>query len=244
MKDNLVASKTGIAYIKDLAGNWYFYGLTNSTGITQTSNTELLTSSPSAHTITKIFYNKQMTVDIMPTLFNTRFEMLQNSSMNDVSTVTANVTTHEQVVAVDNVGTIEATITGTPVNDTVYVTDLYNSKIYASTYATGTVTITDGVEGDTYIIMYDEEQADVEQVDFARDSFPENIEVTIMVIASDPESNVPEEKWYYNFPICSPSGEFDLSFEKETNTALDVTFDILTGLTGLSYGTKTIVPVV
>jgi hypothetical protein len=243
MKDNLVASKTGIAYIKDQAGNWYFYGLTDSTGITQTSNTELLTSSPSAHTITKLFYNKQMTVDIMPTLFNTRFEAMQNSALSDVSTVTTDITTHEQLVAVDNTGTIEVTLTGTPVLDSVKVVDIYNES-FASTYATGTVAITDGVAGDTYIVMYEEEQIDVEQIDFARDSFPENVEVSIMVLASDSETNIPAEKWYYNFPICSPSGEFDLSFEKESSSMVGVTFDVLTGLTGLSYGSKTVIPVV
>src|SRR6056297_2126628 len=127
MKENLIIKSTGIAYIKSQAGNWYFYGLTDSTGFSQTSNTELLTSSQSAHTIAKLFYNKQMTLEIMPTLYNTRFEMLQNSSLEDVNTVTTNIVTHEQVTAVDNTGTIEATIEGTPLNDTLLsVRNIYN----------------------------------------------------------------------------------------------------------------------
>lgn len=133
---------------------------------------------------------------------------------------------------------VTCTITGTPKSDTVYVADVYG-KTHTGTYDTSVVTITTGVAGSYYNIMYQETTANVDQVDLDVDSFPSDLHVQLHTIAYDENADEIIADIYWDFPKAVPDGSIDESFSGDAKVST-IGFKAIDDGTG-SYGTYMII---
>lgn len=226
-----------VIIINDTTGEHWYYGCTDETAISKTVDKEILTGGIGNKQCGVLFTNQSYQVTITPTLFATNF--LETQTGTTFTSGSVDVWKKEEVIAVDDgAGGAEATIDGTPIDDEVYVVDK-NNESFTGTFATGTVTITDGVIGDTYIIMYQENEATADTLDFDSGTFPKNVHLQLHTIAYEPKTENVTHDIYINFPIASPDGALDMTLTKGTNTQTPITFDILDNAG--SYGTYTVV---
>lgn len=132
------------------------------------------------------------------------------------------------LVVVDNTGTLEVTITGTPIGTTVYARNAAGETEEA-TVATKTVAIPTGfaAEGELVSVTYKEEvTGDIIALD--TEKFGEAFEIEYHTIGFDPSTNQIVKDIYIQLDHAVPSGEMELSFENGTAIAPEVTFDCLT----------------
>lgn len=220
------------AYVLDENGNFDYYGCLISSNLSQT--TEQLDFRCGIGNVLKAVLDtqKDITFTIQSEPHNSSF--IEHQSGNAFQTgQTANVWKTEAVEAVDNIGTIEATITGTPVGDEVFVTDA-NNKTYTATYSTGTVTITDGVAGVIYNISYQEAEAGANVLTLSADTFAKARAVQLVGLMYDADGN-PAANFYWNFPKAKPDGNLDLGYALATKANPSITFRALADTAG-NYG--------
>lgn len=136
------------------------------------------------------------------------------------------------------VSNVTCEITGTPKNDTVYVTDIYG-KTYTGSYDAGDVTISTDRFGFIYNISYQETTASVDQLDLDVDSFPSDLHVVLHTIAYDENADEIIADIYWDFPKAVPDGSIDESYSGDAKTST-IGFKVIDDGTG-SYGTYMIV---
>lgn len=132
------------------------------------------------------------------------------------------------------------TLKGTPVGDTVLVIDK-NGKTMTATLTTGKVTITDGVEGEIYTIIYSENVTG-EILDLNSEVFPKNHRVTLHTIGYDPDTNAVMCDIYWVFEKCLPNGEIGANYKGGDLQTDTITFTAQLPLGEKSYGKYIVVP--
>lgn len=238
MKDGVKVQDVMEAYIVT-SDKTFFLGCLEESGISKTVDSELLTCGIGNKVRTKLFSAQNYSVNVQPLLHSDNVIALQTGT-DFTEGATQNVFKHETHQAVDNVGTIEVTLSAgaTPLNDAVTILDKYNNE-FTGSYDSGTsvVTITDGVAGDTYVIVFQEEEASADILEFDATAYPKNVHLQLHTIGYDPDTNDVIVDIYYDFPIASPDGNMDAVYTKGTNTSTPINFDIINDLLTDSYGT-------
>ena len=214
----------------------YFYGCVTGTGLEKTVDSELLRCGIGNKVRAKQFNSQDYKVNVTPLFHNDNIIAMQTGGAFVAGTKT--LKRSFGAVAVDNLGDIEIDMTsagGTPVGDAVVVLDKYNT-VFVGTYVADVVTITGGVAGDFYTILWDEVLTG-EALDLGGAVFPENVHLTLKGLGYDPDTNAEKLNIYWDFPIASPDGNLSQAYEVGTNSPTNIAFDILSnGVTG-SYGT-------
>lgn len=131
------------------------------------------------------------------------------------------------------------TITGTPKNDTVIVQDT-KGKEYTATFLTGDVTVTDGVDGEYYTVIYSEDII-AEVLDLNCEKFPKNYKVQLHSIAYDPDTNTVLSDIYWVFNKALPDGSIDAKYESG-NQEDNINFKAMLDIGSKSYGSYLVVP--
>lgn len=239
MLDNVIVKDVLEAFIVDDVNNkTYFFGATTESNINQTIEQEKLKAGIGNKVKAILQSSKEVTFKIQNLFHSDNFLALQSGST--FTTASRDLMRRETKVAADNAGSIEVTISGTPKNDEVTVLDK-NNKEYSATYSSGTVTITNGVAGETYTVVYLETTADVNVLDFNADKFPSVVHVQLHGIAYDPDTNQIVADIYYDFKKAQPDGSVDRTYSAGSNTNDVINFSTIEDENG-NYGEYYVVP--
>jgi len=212
-----------------------FFGCTQEGTITQTvDQTELICGIGSK---VKAILNKSKMINFSVQMGVHVSDFIAYNSGVSMTSGSRDIWKNEKVLAATTTG-VTCTITGTPKGGTVYVTDIYG-KTFVGTYAAGVVTITSGVAGDYYNIMYQETTADVDQVDLDVNSFPSDLHVQLHTIAYDEDGDAILADIYWDFPKAVPDGNINESFTGDAKVST-IGFKAIDDGTG-SYGTYMII---
>jgi len=128
----------------------------------------------------------------------------------------------------DNAGTLEVTITGTPVGSTVYVVN-EEGETESASVATQTVTVPTGhaEAGDVVSVIYTK-SATGDIVSLETDKFSEAHEIHFNTIGYNPDTNEVVADIYIQLDHVLPSGDFEFSFENGSAISPEMNFDALT----------------
>lgn len=238
--DNIRVQDTAEVVLIDGDGNHYFYGCTDEASITKEVEKELLTCGIGNKQVGVLWAGQSYSVTVTPLYFQNKIMELQTG--NTFQSTSFDAWKEEEGIAVDDGGgDAIVNITGTPIDDTVYVVDNRNTQ-KSATYddGTGDVTVTDGSIGENYHILYQETEANADVLDLDAEKFPENVHIQLRTIAYKPDTEEVVADIYWDFPKCSPDGALDLAMAKGTNSQTPLTFDILNN--SGSYGKYVVVP--
>lgn len=237
--DNLIVKDTLEAYvIDDTNSATYFFGATEESNIKQTIDQQKLTAGIGNKVKALLQSSKQVEFSIKNLFHSDSFLAIQTGST--FTTASKDLMKKEVKTAVDNLGSIEVIITGTPKDDEVTVLDKYNTS-YTASYAAGTVTITGGVEGTSYTVVYLETTADVNVLDLNAEKYPTTKHVQLHGIAYDPDTNAILADIYYDFNEAVPDGNVDRNYAKGSNISDVINFSTQEDDNG-NYGEYYIVP--
>lgn len=134
----------------------------------------------------------------------------------------------ENLKVVDNAGTLEITVTGTPKGNTAVLFDLDGSQ-QSVAVATKVITVPTGyaaLENDILQVVYEEEVVG-DVVSFKADKFSEYYEIEMSTICYDPETMKVVKDLYIQFDQVKPSGSFDMSFENGTALTPELTLEAM-----------------
>lgn len=230
IKSGVIVHDVLEAYVlDDVNSTAHFFGCLTESSINKTVNSEDIRCGI-GNVLKAVFDTDQdITFSVTTAMHSDHF--IEYQTGGSFSTGSHDLWKHEVKTAVDNVGSIEVTIAGTPVGDVVKVIDKYN-KEYVGTYAAGTVVITSGVEGETYTVFYEETTAGADILEFNASDYATNLHVMLHGIAYDPETNAVVSDIYYDFPISKPDGNLDLAYALATNITPQISFRAISDATG------------
>lgn len=135
--------------------------------------------------------------------------------------------TEEDLIVVDNAGTLSVDITGTPVGTTVYVRN-GKGETESATVATKKVTVPTGhaVAGEKVSVTYSKSVTG-EIVTLDSEKFGEAYLIEYHTIGYDPSTNRVVKDIYIQLDHVIPSSDFEMSFEAGTAIAPEVSFECL-----------------
>lgn len=133
----------------------------------------------------------------------------------------------DDLIVVDNTGTLKVTVVGTPVGTTVHVINAAGESASA-TVATKVVTVPTGhaLEGEKVSVIYTKDVTG-NVVAFNTEKFAEAYEIQYHTIAYNPSTNQVVKDIYIQLDHAVPSSDFELSFEAGSAIAPEITFDAL-----------------
>lgn len=171
---------------------------------------------------------KEITSTLRNALFDLDFlSMTQGVSVEEDGDATV-YKREDELKVVDNEGSLEVEIIGTPINDVVYIRNI-QGKVEESTVTDGVVTIPEGfaADGELVSVTYREDiTGDIVSID--SDKFGEAYEVEYHTIGYDTVTNQVVKDIYIQLDHVVPQGEFELGFENGTALAPEFVFDALT----------------
>jgi archaellum component FlaG (FlaF/FlaG flagellin family) len=170
---------------------------------------------------------KEVTSTLRNAFYDLEFlSMTQGVAIDENGTATV-YKTEKELTVVDNAGTLEVTITGTPVNNTVYVRNAAG-EIEQATATSGKVTIPTGHAdaGEIVSVTYQEEVTG-NIVELEAEKFAEAYTLEYHTIAYDPATNKVVKDIYIQLDHVVPTGEFELSLENGTAIAPEINFECL-----------------
>jgi len=179
--------------------------------------------------------NKESTLTVSTQIID--FRMISLLAGATVTTGTTNIFKREVLTATDNVGTIEITLSETPVTDTVTVFPIAEDAVTGSEETinvTGTtVEITDGVDGEQYVAYYQfTSEATAEKIEFKIDSFPKECKIVGDTLIKNKATGVNEAFQMIAYK-AKPMANFTLTMASEGDpTTIEMTFDLLAGENG------------
>lgn len=241
--DNIKVQDTAeVLLINDTTDEKFFYGCTEGTGFTKEVESELLTCGIGNALRAKLWKGQKLSVTVQTLLFNANLMAMQTDSFGAFTTGSKTFFKKEMGTGIGASTTVIVTIKGTPVDDVVTVVDIHNNQ-YVATFATDTVTITNGVIGDKYIVLYQEVESATDYLKFDSTKFPSNVHLQLHTIAYNVDTDVKIADLYWDFPVASPDGNIDSGLNKGENTGNSVKFDIIKPFGVDTYGIFAVVPV-
>lgn len=134
----------------------------------------------------------------------------------------------KELKVTDNSGTLEVTIKGTPLGNTVNVINSKGETVEA-TVTSNKVTIPTGHAnaGDLVSVVY-QEQVTGDIIELEANKFGEAFTVEYHTIGYDPNTNKVVKDIYIQLDHVVPNGEFELAFENGNPIAPEFNFDCLT----------------
>ena len=137
---------------------------------------------------------------------------------------------------VDNSGTLSVTITGTPKDNTVLVTNKHGKTLEATVSSKNvTVPIDHAEPGELVSVRYKQDVTG-EIVSLESDKFAEAYELEYHTIGYDPETNKVIKDIYIQLDHVVPGGDFELSFENGNAIAPEITFEALNAPNSTAIG--------
>ena len=208
-------------------GTTKFLGCLTNTGVARTANKEDIRCGVNGDLKTILQLSSDMTITLTTANWNDQFLEMGSGSEFELAQTTT-VKTYELVPFTTSTADAVATITGTPEGGTVEVQD-GQGRMYAATFATGTVTVTGGattIAGtDCYVIYTKEITANV--LDLRSDVLPKAFELTLHAIAFDKEGGTRVADLYFKLPKVQPEGDLNLATATNTNTTNEITLRVL-----------------
>lgn len=174
----------------------------------------------------RIRSEKDVTLSVRNATFDLEFlSMTQGIAITNGSVQITKI--EKDLVVEDNAGTLEVTITGTPVGSTVTVINKDGESEEAAV-ATNVVTIPTGhaAVGEKVTVAY-KSSVTGNIVEIESDKFSENYEVQYHTIEYDTDTNEVVKDIYFIFDNVSPSGAFSLSLENGTALTPELSFTAL-----------------
>lgn len=235
--NNVVIHDTLEVFINDTSANkTYFFGLTDKANVTQSVKQDVLRSGIGSKVIAVLQSEKNIEFGVTTTLHNDDIYSIQSGSDFTTSTITVQKTESGKLTS----GKIE--ITGTPKGGTVIVMD-NTGKTITGTFATGEVSVTGGVEGTMYDVIYSEDETNAQVLDLNSTAFPKNYSVQLHGIGYDPDKNTIVCDIYWLFDKAMPDGAFNFQGEKGGSPSSDeIKFTAQTPTGSNSYGKYVVVP--
>lgn len=170
---------------------------------------------------------KEVTSTLRNAFYDQEFlSMTQGVAINENGTATV-YKTEKELTVVDNAGTLEVTITGKPINNTVYVRNSAG-EVEQATFTSGKVTIPTGHAnaGEIVSVTYQEEvKGNIVELD--AEKFAEAYTLEYHTIAYDPQTNKVVKDIYIQLDHVIPTGEFELSLENGNAVAPEINFECL-----------------
>lgn len=237
--NNIVVHDVSEVFITDDNNDkTYFFGLTSSENVNQTLNQTPIRGGIGNKRVATISSDKDINFDVQTTLHNDAIYEIQSGSLFGTEAIT--LLKQETVQAVDSSGSITCAITGTPVGD-VTVLDK-NGKEYVGAFATGKVTITSGVAGQYYTIVYNEAEASANVLDLNSESMPSTYHVQLHTIAYDPDTEEIVADLYWVFSKCLPDGNISAGYKSGENQQDTIKFNCEIPVGSKSYGKYAVIP--
>lgn len=170
---------------------------------------------------------KEVTSTLRNAFYDQEFlSMTQGVAINENGSATVHKTEKELVV-VDNAGTLEVTITGTPVGNVAYVRNAAG-EVEEATVAGGKVTIPTGhAAKDEIVSVTYPTSVTGNIVELDAEKFAEAYTLEYHTIAYDPATNKVVKDIYIQLDHVVPTGEFELSLENGTAIAPEINFECL-----------------
>ena len=196
--------------------------------ISQTVSSEKLYGAIGNQTVAILETQKEVSLSYRNALWDLEYlSMTQGVAVKENEAVTIKKT--EKLPVVDNSGTLQVTVTGTPVDNAVVVFDLDGSQqeVAATSKVAVIPTGFDAGEGDTVQVVYDV-AATGDVVTFDSAKFSELYEIEMATIAYDPATMQVVKDVYIQFDQVKPSGEFEMSFENGTALTPEITLEAMT----------------
>lgn len=144
--------------------------------------------------------------------------------------------TEKSLTVTDNAGSLEVTITGTPIGGTVYIRNA-KGELEAATATTGKVVVPEGhaAKGEIVSVTY---QAAVtgNVVELDTEKFAEAFTLEYHTLAYNPDTNKVVKDIYIQLDHVIPNDEFELSLENGNAIAPEVNFECLASPNSTSIG--------
>ena len=210
--NNLVLRDTAEVYLKDSGdGSVYFLGLTSKADIAQKIQQEMLRGGIGNGIVGMLQFNKEIDFTVTTLLHSDDIIAIQNGAKQISGTYTVQANEKLQLTGG------KLTLIGTPNSDTVIVVDKTGKQMQA-TYdtTTKTVTVTGGVEGDYYTVMY-ATSVTGSAIPLDTSMFPKSYYVELHSIAVDPDTNNVAADIYWAFYKAVPDGSMSVSHESGKN---------------------------
>jgi hypothetical protein len=112
---------------------------------------------------------------------------------------------------------------------------------FTGTFATGKVTITTGVAGDWYTVIYEEAQTGANILDLNAEEFPKPHKVQLHTIAYDPDTEEIVADLYWVFSKARPDGNIAAGYTSGQNQQDIIKFACETPIGSSSYGKYVVV---
>jgi len=172
--------------------------------------------------IFKIRTDKDINLNFRSATFDT--EWLAMTQGIEVDVKTAKVTKVERLIIASG----KVTVTGTPENNTVTLTDA-DGSVEEATATSKIVTIPEGfghADGDEILVSY-KETVTGEGINFDGSKFSTKKRVEMRTIAYDLDTAKVYSDIYFIFPETLPGGDFSLSFEAGNVITPEISFSVL-----------------
>jgi len=195
-------------------------------GLSGTNATEELRGGIANKVLAILKTDKTLDLTLRDALFNT-FYLRAAQGMEIEADGTTTVTYAETLSVVDGA----VTPTRTPVGDISYVNDA--GETVTAVAEGGAVTVAE-TTGQTKV--YYDVDVTGDTMTFEADKFSRNYKITLRTIAYDPAEMSVEKEIFMIFDNCSPTGDFDMSFEAGTAISPEITFSVLAPQGGNEMG--------
>ncbi|TCJ01085.1 hypothetical protein [Cytobacillus praedii] len=179
---------------------------------------------------------KEVTSTLRNAFYDQEFlSLTQGVAITENGSATVHKTEKGLKVA-ENAGTLEVTITGTPVGDTVYVRNA-KGEVESATVATNKVTVPTGHAVKDEIVSVTYLSAITGSiVELDAEKFAEAFTLEYHTIAYDPDTNKVVKDIYIQLDHVVPSDEFELSLENGNAIAPEVNFECMASPNATSIG--------
>ena len=178
---------------------------------------------------------KNVTSTLRSAFYDTEYLSMTQGVAIEEGTATVYKTESGLKVA-DNSGTLSVTITGTPKDNTVLVTNKHGKTLEATVSSKNvTVPIDHAEPGELVSVRYKQDVTG-EIVSLESDKFAEAYELEYHTIGYDPETNKVIKDIYIQLDHVVPGGDFELSFENGNAIAPEITFEALNAPNSTAIG--------
>lgn len=179
---------------------------------------------------------KEVTSNLRNAFYDQEFlSLTQGVAINKDGSATV-YKTEKGLTVKDNAGDLEVTITGTPIDNTVFVRNAKGEVLEAAA-TTGKVDIPQGhaVKDEIVSVTYQETvTGDIVELD--GEKFAEAFTLEYHTIAYDPDTNKVVKDIYIQLDHVVPSDEFELSLENGNAIAPEVNFECMASPNSTSIG--------
>lgn len=221
-----IADTADITMRKKSGGHLVFTAEAQIAGINASEESDIIRGGIGNKGLYTIKGAKSVNLEVTNATFSTDYlAMSQGAEITESSAIVSQ--SEKGLRVTDNEGSLEVSIKGTPVDDRISIINK-DGESADVTVSGSTIEIPSNFakDGETVSAVYKEEvTGKVLTID--GEKFSDNYEVSYKTIEYDTETNQVTRDIYLNFPNCSPSGEFEMSFQNGEALTPSLTFEAL-----------------